>query len=94
MMIYLSIGCIHVSERSCGEVDGNYANMYLSKEMGLYDAMVLGLISGTVGQIVVTSSDWQLFDRVRSMDIRLLKACSVGVIVDLMMEKKKVKFGM
>ncbi|KAK4293011.1 hypothetical protein Pmani_034261 [Petrolisthes manimaculis] len=45
-------------------------------------------------EVVVTSSDWQLFDRVRSMDIRLLKACSVGVIIDLMVEKKKVKFGM
>ncbi|CAL8109799.1 unnamed protein product [Orchesella dallaii] len=40
-----------------------------------------------------TQSDWQLFDRVRSQDIRLLKAFQVQTIVDLMVEKKKVKFG-
>ncbi|XP_047489432.1 myotubularin-related protein 14-like [Penaeus chinensis] len=45
-------------------------------------------------EVTQTNSDWQLFDRVRSQDIRLLKACNVGVIVDLMVEKKKVKFGM
>lgn len=38
-------------------------------------------------------SDWQLFDKVRSQDIRLLKAFQVQTIVDLMVEKKKVKFG-
>ena len=37
--------------------------------------------------------DWQLFDRVRNQDIRLLKAFQVQTIVDLMVEKKKVKFG-
>lgn len=41
-----------------------------------------------------SGGDWQLFDRVRSQDIRLLRACNIGVIVDLMVEKKKVKFGM
>ncbi|XP_042235704.1 myotubularin-related protein 14-like isoform X2 [Homarus americanus] len=45
-------------------------------------------------EVTQTNSDWQLFDRVRSQDIRLLRACNVGVIVDLMVEKKKVKFGM
>ncbi|CAG7815745.1 unnamed protein product [Allacma fusca] len=40
-----------------------------------------------------TQSDWQLFDRVRSQDIRLLKTFQVQTIVDLMVEKKKVKFG-
>ncbi|KAK8741681.1 hypothetical protein OTU49_002339 [Cherax quadricarinatus] len=45
-------------------------------------------------EVTRTNSDWQLFDRVRSQDIRLLRACNVGVIVDLMVEKKKVKFGM
>nr|CAD7393261.1 unnamed protein product [Timema cristinae] len=39
-------------------------------------------------------SDWQLFDKVRSQDIRLLKTLNVGTIVDFMVEKKKVKFGM
>ncbi|XP_046428969.1 myotubularin-related protein 14 isoform X1 [Neodiprion fabricii] len=42
----------------------------------------------------LTSGDWQLFDRVRSHDIRLLKTLNVGTIVDFMVEKKKVKFGM
>lgn len=41
-----------------------------------------------------TTRDWQLFDRVRSQDIRLLQTLNVGTIVDLMVEKKKVKFGM
>lgn len=44
--------------------------------------------------VLQTSSDWQLFDRVRSQDIRLLKLLSVSSIVDLMVEKKKIKFGM
>ncbi|XP_063992269.1 myotubularin-related protein 14 [Diachasmimorpha longicaudata] len=39
-------------------------------------------------------SDWQLFDRVRSQDIKLLKTLNVGNIIDFMVEKKKVKFGM
>ncbi|XP_035915006.1 myotubularin-related protein 14 isoform X2 [Anopheles stephensi] len=42
----------------------------------------------------ITNSDWQLFDRVRSQDIKLLKTLNVGTIVDFMVEKKKVKFGM
>ncbi|XP_021931879.1 myotubularin-related protein 14 [Zootermopsis nevadensis] len=41
-----------------------------------------------------TQKDWQLFDRVRSQDIRLLKTLNVGTIIDFMVEKKKVKFGM
>ncbi|CAG0884097.1 unnamed protein product [Darwinula stevensoni] len=41
-----------------------------------------------------TQTEWQLFDKVRSHDIRLLKTLSVGTIVDLMLEKKKVKFGL
>jgi myotubularin-related protein 14 len=43
---------------------------------------------------VEKNSEWQLFDRVRSQDIKLLKTLNVGTIVDLMVEKKKVKFGM
>ena len=39
-------------------------------------------------------SEWQLFNRIRGQDIKLLKMFSVGYIVDLMVEKKKVKFGM
>lgn len=39
------------------------------------------------------SSDWQMFSIVRSQDIKLLKMLDVGFIFDLMVEKKKVKFG-
>jgi myotubularin-related protein 14 len=39
-----------------------------------------------------TASDWQLFDRVRRQDIKLLKTLNVGTIIDFMVEKKKVKF--
>lgn len=38
-------------------------------------------------------SDWQLFDRFRKQDIKLLKMFSIRNICDLMVEKKKVKFG-
>lgn len=41
-----------------------------------------------------SNSDWPLFDHVRSQDIRLLKTLNVGTIVDFMVEKKKVKFGL
>lgn len=44
-------------------------------------------------ETVVSQSDWQLFDRVRSQDIKLLKTFNVGTIVDFMVENKKVKFG-
>jgi myotubularin-related protein 14 len=40
------------------------------------------------------SSEWQLFDRVRNQDIKLLKTLNVGTITDFMVEKKKVKFMM
>ncbi|XP_006607759.1 myotubularin-related protein 14 [Apis dorsata] len=38
-------------------------------------------------------SEWQLFDKVRHHDIKLLKFLKVGTIIDFMVEKKKVKFG-
>ncbi len=38
--------------------------------------------------------EWQLFGKVRNQDIKLLKALNVETIIDLMVEKKKVKFGM
>ncbi|KAG5893560.1 hypothetical protein JTB14_013643 [Gonioctena quinquepunctata] len=41
-----------------------------------------------------TQSEWQLFDKLRRHDINLLKKLNVGTIVDLMVEKKKVKFGL
>ena len=40
------------------------------------------------------SGDHDLFDRIRGQDIRLLKTLKVKYICDLMVEKKKVKFGM
>lgn len=43
---------------------------------------------------IKSNSDWPLFDHVRSQDIRLLKTLNVGTIVDFMVEKKKVKFGL
>ncbi len=36
----------------------------------------------------------QIFDRFRGQDKKLLKSLDVGYICDLMVEKKKVKFGM
>lgn len=41
-----------------------------------------------------SSGDYDLFDRIRGQDIRLLKTLKVKYICDLMVEKKKVKFGM
>lgn len=41
-----------------------------------------------------SNSDWPLFDQTRSQDIKLLKAFNVGTIIDFMVEKKKVKFGL
>lgn len=38
------------------------------------------------------TNEWQLFDRVRNQDIKLLKTLNVGTIIDFMVEKKKVKF--
>lgn len=38
--------------------------------------------------------DWQLFNKVRNQDIKLLKTLNVGNIIDFMVEKKKVKFGL
>jgi len=41
-----------------------------------------------------SSGEYDLFDRIRGQDIRLLKTLKVKYICDLMVEKKKVKFGM
>ncbi|XP_043529690.1 myotubularin-related protein 14 isoform X2 [Frieseomelitta varia] len=38
-------------------------------------------------------SQWNLFDKVRNKDIKLLKTFNVGIIIDFMVEKKKVKYG-
>uniref|UniRef100_G3PBN4 Myotubularin related protein 14 n=1 Tax=Gasterosteus aculeatus aculeatus TaxID=481459 RepID=G3PBN4_GASAC len=41
-----------------------------------------------------TNGDSQLFDKVRGLDIKLLRYLSVRYICDLMVENKKVKFGL
>lgn len=41
-----------------------------------------------------TNSDWPLMDQIRNQDIKLLKTLNVGTIIDFMVEKKKVKFGL
>ncbi|KAM8914815.1 phosphatidylinositol-3,5-bisphosphate 3-phosphatase MTMR14 isoform 2-T2 [Spinachia spinachia] len=43
---------------------------------------------------VVSNGDSQLFDKVRGLDIKLLRYLSVRYICDLMVENKKVKFGL
>lgn len=48
---------------------------------------------GSVGNGESGMSDWQLFDKVRNQDIKLLQSLKVGNIIDFMVEKKKVKFG-
>jgi len=44
--------------------------------------------------VCVVCSDLQMHDRVRGHDIRLLQFFNVSYIFDLMLELKKVKFGM
>ncbi|XP_076012556.1 phosphatidylinositol-3,5-bisphosphate 3-phosphatase MTMR14 isoform X2 [Genypterus blacodes] len=45
-------------------------------------------------EIAVRNGDSQLFDKVRGHDIKLLRYLSVRYICDLMVENKKVKFGL
>ncbi|PIK57967.1 putative myotubularin-related protein 14 isoform X2 [Apostichopus japonicus] len=47
--------------------------------------------TGIVGS--ASNNDWPLMDRVRAADINLLQMLSVTHICDLMLENKKVKFG-
>ncbi|XP_046355446.1 myotubularin-related protein 14-like isoform X1 [Haliotis rufescens] len=49
---------------------------------------------GTNGEEPDDQGSGQLFDRFRGQDKKLLKCLDVGYICDLMVEKKKVKFGM
>lgn len=44
--------------------------------------------------ILCRNGDSQLFDKVRGHDIKLLRYLSVRYICDLMVENKKVKFGL
>ncbi|XP_066997241.1 myotubularin-related protein 14 isoform X2 [Anabrus simplex] len=60
----------------------------------LFSGSENGLDEEELDETPQSQSDWQLFDRVRNQDIKLLKTLNVGTIVDFMVEKKKVKFGM
>lgn len=44
--------------------------------------------------LLCRNGDSQLFDKVRGHDIKLLRYLSVRYICDLMVENKKVKFGL
>lgn len=44
--------------------------------------------------LLTRNGDSQLFDKVRGLDIKLLRYLSVRYICDLMVENKKVKFGL
>lgn len=82
----------------CGDTDE--VDAYEAEEDPIEDSTLLTPTSNTPLQtpsVVATdknSGEWQLFDRVRSQDIKLLKSLNIGTIVDFMVEKKKVKFGM
>lgn len=43
---------------------------------------------------ITDQGDMQMFDRIRGQDINILKGFSIKYICDLMVEKKKVKFGL
>ncbi|XP_058855437.1 myotubularin-related protein 14-like isoform X2 [Acipenser ruthenus] len=77
-----------------GELYGRTGYNYIFSG-GLEDA---GAVSGDVPQEddddAVRNRDSQLFDKVRGHDIKLLRYLSVRYICDLMVENKKVKFGL
>lgn len=60
-------------------------NNWTSSE-NVYDFVLLS--------VFVRNGDSQLFDKVRGHDIKLLRYLSVRYICDLMVENKKVKFGL
>lgn len=47
-----------------------------------------------VPENVEVGTDWFLVDQFRNRDIKLLKVLNVNTIIDLMVEKEKVKFFM
>lgn len=58
--------------------------------------MILGvlILISCLSSLVTRNGDSQLFDKVRGHDIKLLRYLSVRYICDLMVENKKVKFGL
>lgn len=65
----------------------NYV-LYGSSEQEEDDSAVSSTSSSSL-----LSTDWNLVDRRRQHDIKLLKALNVETIIDLMVENKKVKYG-
>lgn len=55
---------------------------------------LLCLLSYFTPSTLLRNGDSQLFDKVRGHDIKLLRYLSVRYICDLMVENKKVKFGL
>lgn len=44
--------------------------------------------------LLAVRREWVWLSRVRGQDVKLLKALGVGLICDLMVENKKVKYGL
>lgn len=60
--------------------------------MGLFAAFINASL--LLPSLLVRNGESQLFDKVRGHDIKLLRYLSVRYICDLMVENKKVKFGL
>ena len=77
--------------RNSSEVDTNDLTNNLAHNVSEHESTVPSVQGLSLNNISDTS---HLFSKVRNRDIELLKYLSVGYICDLMVEKKKVKFGM
>lgn len=62
--------------------------------MGQRSLLCFVLVIQPPPPILCRNGDSQLFDKVRGHDIKLLRYLSVRYICDLMVENKKVKFGL
>lgn len=78
--MYLMSGMDYIFSSSESPPDDVVSNMSSSSES---DTLRVGS----------STNEWQLFNKIRGHDIRLLRKLNVHFICDLMMEKKKVKFG-
>lgn len=67
--------------------------MYFSAQSSLSHSVSF-FISVSLSLSLFSNGDSQLFDKVRGLDIKLLRYLSVRYICDLMVENKKVKFGL
>ena len=77
--------------KNSSEVESNDLTQNLSPNNGTEESIAPSIQGLSLNNISDTS---HLFSKVRNRDIELLKYLSVGYICDLMVEKKKVKFGM